>query len=33
MLKYYPQEWALTEMLILKKPEKLDYMSQQHGAQ
>ena len=27
MLKYYPQEWALTEMLILKKPGKLDYTS------
>ena len=27
MLMYYPQEWALTETLILKKPGKPDYMS------
>jgi hypothetical protein len=26
-LTYYPQEWALTEMLILKKPGKPDYTS------
>ena len=26
-LKYYPQEWALTETLILKKPSKPDYTS------
>jgi hypothetical protein len=24
-LKYYPQAWALTEMLVMKKPGKLDY--------
>ena len=24
-LKYYPQEWSLTEMLVLKKPGKSDY--------
>ena len=24
-LKYYPQEWATTEMLVLKKPSKSDY--------
>src|ERR1700733_3729606 len=27
MLMYYPQEWALTETLILKKLGKPDYMS------
>ena len=26
-LRYYPQEWACTETLILKKPGKLDYTS------
>jgi len=26
-LKYYPQEWALTKTLILKKPSKPDYTS------
>jgi hypothetical protein len=26
-LNYYPQEWSLTETLILKKPEKPDYTS------
>ena len=26
-LNYYPQEWSLTETVILKKPGKLDYMS------
>jgi hypothetical protein len=26
-LKYYPQEWSLTKMLILKKPVKPDYTS------
>lgn len=26
-LKYYPQEWSLTETLVLKKPGKLDYMN------
>jgi len=25
LLKYYPQEWAITEMLVLKKPGKTDY--------
>ena len=26
-LNYYPQEWSLTETLILKKPGKPDYTS------
>src|SRR5882757_3402188 len=26
-LQYYPQEWATTEMLVLKKPGKPDYSS------
>jgi len=26
-LNYYPQEWSLTETVILKKPGKLDYTS------
>jgi len=26
MLEYYPQEWASTETLIMKKPRKPDYM-------
>ena len=25
-LKYYPQEWAITETLVLKKPGKTDYI-------
>ena len=27
MLEYYPQEWAHTEMLVMKKPGKPDYMT------
>jgi len=26
-LKYYPQEWSLMEMLVMKKPGKSDYMN------
>jgi Endonuclease-reverse transcriptase len=26
-LKYYPQDWATTEMLVMKKPGKPDYMN------